>query len=115
MTRYFLDFIDYSQYIRRHIGQTNSSEKAVQHQAVIDVNRELAESKLLENIVNYRWEFRIGRHAFRTNHINVALVEFAETASLGSLGAVHFANLVTPEREDQLTFMFGDIARQRHR
>ena len=79
------------------------------------MNRELAESKLLKNIVDYRWKLRIGRHAFRANHVNIALVEFAETPGLGSLGAVHFANLVTPERENQLALMFGDVARQRHR
>ena len=49
------------------------------------------------------------------DHIDVALVEFAVTALLGTVGTPHGLNLVAFEGERQLALMLDDVAGERHR
>ena len=48
------------------------------------------------------------------DHIDVALVELAETPALRALAAIHALHLIAAEREREIVFMFGDVAGQRH-
>src|SRR3546814_10046820 len=66
--------------------------------------------------MHHRQDLGVEAHAQRVlaDHVDVALVELAETAALGALAAVHPLHLVAPEREGGVVFVFGDVARQRH-
>src|SRR3546814_6425040 len=55
------------------------------------------------------------RQRVLADHVDVALVELAETPALGALAAVHALHLVAAERERQLVLVLGHVARQRHR
>ena len=63
-----------------------------------------------------RQHFGVVTHAqaVLADHIDVALVELAETTALRTLAAVHALHLVATEREGQFVFVLGHVARQRH-
>ena len=67
--------------------------------------------------MDHRRHLGVVAHAERVlaDHVDVALVELAEAAALGALAAVHALDLVAAEREGQVVFVFGHVARQGHR
>src|SRR5439155_15861784 len=81
---------------------------------MIQSNREVIEAERDQSIARGGNQFSFDDHRSRAEHINIALIEFAEAAARGTIGAPDRLNLVTLEKLGQLRFVLRDDARQRH-
>src|SRR5581483_963265 len=88
-------------------------EDAGQYLSMIHPNREIVEAQRDQRIACRRDQFSFDDHRTRTQHINIALIEFAEASARGTIGAPDGLNLVTPEKLGQLVLILRDYARQR--
>ena len=95
---------------------TLAFEKAAQQLAVIELDGEFANRQPLEHRRDHRRHFGVEarRQRVLADHVDVALVELAETAALGTLAAIHALHLVAAEREGQVMLVLGHVAGQRH-
>src|SRR3546814_652554 len=92
-------------------------EEAAQQLAVVEPDGEFADRQRVEHRRDHRRDLGVmaRRQRVLADHVDVALVELAETPALGALAAVHALHLVAAERERQLVLVLGHVARQRHR
>ncbi len=98
------------------LDDAQALEEAAHQLAVVELHGEIADLQFREHRMNHRHHLGVKADAQRilAHHVDVALVELAETPALGALAAVHALDLVAAERERQFMFMFGHVARQRH-
>ncbi len=113
-----VELVDFAQHQRLQlaVGDALRLEEAAHQLAVVELDGEGADVELGEHGVDHRRDLGVEAHAQRVlaDHVDVALVELAETAALGALAAVDALHLVAAEREGQLVLVLGDVARQRH-
>src|SRR4029453_6819886 len=76
---------------------TGAIQRCREQLAVIQLDREVIESELLEDFADRRKHFRLDNGRSRSNGIDVALVELAKAAARGPVGAPHWLNLVSLE------------------
>ena len=91
-------------------------EIAAQQLAMVELDGEIADRQPFKHRRDDRRDLRIEarRQAVLADHIDVALVELAETAALGALATVDALHLVAPEREREVVLVLGHVSRQRH-
>jgi hypothetical protein len=84
---------------------------------MVELDGEFADRQRLEHRRDHRGDLGIvaRRQRILADHVDVALVELAEAAALRAFAAIHALHLVAAEREREFVFVFGDVARQRHR
>ena len=113
-----VEFVDLAQHQRLAfaLGNAQAFEEAAQQLAVVQLDGEIAHAQLGEHRVDDGGHLGVMAHAERVlaDHVDVALVELAEAAALGTLAPVHALDLVAPEREGQVVFVLGHVAGQRH-
>ncbi len=105
------------QHLALAVGDAQAFEEAAQQLAVVELHRERADAQLREHGMDHGRHFGVVAHrqGILADHVDVALVELAEAAALGALAAIDALHLVAAERKRQLMFVFGHVARQRHR
>src|SRR2546426_8492860 len=69
-------------------------ENAGQYLPMIYANDEIIESKSDQGIACRRDQFSFNHHGSRAEHVNIALIEFAEAPTRGTIGTPHRLNLV---------------------
>ncbi len=87
-----------------------------QNLPVVYPDDEPADADLRKDRLDYAGDFGIGQQAQRSvaDHVDVALVEFAEPPGLRPLAAPHLLDLIAAERKGEFGEMLGDVAGQRH-
>ncbi len=92
-------------------------EQPAHQHAVINPYLDRAHLKFLKDLVNDCYQFGIEawRHRILADHIDIALVTLTEASTLGAFAAINALHLIATEREVELVFVLGDIARQRYR
>jgi len=98
------------------LGHAQHLEEAAQQFAIVELHGEIADAQLGEHGVDDRQHFSVITDVQRilADHVDVALVELAETAPLRTFAAVDPLHLVAAEREGQLMFVLGHVSGQRH-
>jgi len=97
-------------------GHAQAFEETAHQLAVVQLDAEITDAQLGEHGVDDGQHFSVvaDAQAVLADHVDVALVELAEAATLGTLAAVHALRLVAAEREGQLVLVLGHVAGQRH-
>ena len=100
--------------IYRSSSRPQRPEETVQYLAVVQADRERSEIQLFKNMIDDRRHLRIviKRQRLLTDHIDIALVELAETALLRTFAAEDFAHLIPLEGECQIILVLGHITGQ---
>src|SRR6185437_14381057 len=98
------------------VDDAQALEIAAHQLAVVELDGERADRQLAEYAVDHRRNLGVvaNRQGILADHVDVALVELAETPALGALAAIHLLHLVTAEREAEVALVLGDVTRQRH-
>src|SRR5437867_11285480 len=97
------------------VPDTSTIAQSNQNLPMIYANDEIIESKSDQGITCRRDQFSFNHHGSRAEYVNIALIEFAEAATRGTIGTPHRLNLVAFEKFRQLVLILRNHARQRHR
>ena len=111
-----VQLVDRAHYLRGFLGHAADLIKAVQELSVVHSDREPVYAELCKSPVYYGGDLRLVQYIKLpvTDDIYVGLIEFPESASLGSLSAVYLADLIASERERELRTVLRHIPGQRH-
>ena len=104
------------QHLLLAIDDAEALEVAAHQLAVVELDGKRADRQFAEHAVDHRRDLGVVAHRQRVlaDHVDIALVELAETPALRALAAVHLLHLVAAEREAEVALMLGDVARERH-
>ena len=112
----FIDFVNRAHHIGGAVSQPEHFKKAVQNLPVIDTDLKTGQPQLGEGSVNNRRDFGLvdDIECAVPDDINIRLIKFAEAPALGTLAAVHLADLEAAEGEGQRTIVERDVFCQRY-
>ena len=82
-------------------GQVEFFEQAVEHQAIVDVNRELGEADRAQQFVDDECRFDVGHDAGRADRVEVTLHELAIATALRVLASPDGGNVIALEGRTQ--------------
>ena len=111
-----LQLVDGAHHVAGLLGQTEDSEEAVEHLAVVDADLEALKTERGERLVDDARHLGLvdDVQLAVADDVDVRLIELAETAALCAFTAVNLADLETAEREGQLAVVLGNILCQRY-
>ena len=100
----------------RGVGQTQAQVEALSQLAVIHTQLELGNRQLRQRINNNQRQSHVitERQLAVADHVNICLSELAGTTLLRTLTTPYLLNLVTREREIQVTGVLYHVAGERH-
>ena len=100
----------------RSISQTQAQVETLSQLAVIHTQLELRNRQLRQRINNNQRQGHVvtERQLAVANHVNISLSELAGTTLLRTLTTPHLLNLVTREREIQVTGVLHHVTGKRH-
>ena len=109
-----LHLVDGHRDVDHLVGVTDRFGNAVEDLAVVHLERH-AYSEFLEDALNDAHQFDFGRQAAAADNVDVALVEFAVTALLWTVGTPYRLYLIALEREDDIVLVLHHVACERDR
>src|SRR6266545_2861785 len=81
---------------------------------MIDANDKVIETQLRQRIGHRGAQLRFDHRRAGAERIDIALIELAEAAARGAIGAPHRLDLIPLEQPGQLALVLRDDARERH-
>jgi hypothetical protein len=96
-------------------GHARRLEQPGQQAPMIDPDDEVGEPEPLQHVRHRGTQLGFHHHRFRSDGVDVALIELAEPAARRPIGAPHRLNLIPLEEPRQLAPMLGHHPCQRHR
>ncbi len=113
-----VELVDLAQHQRLAlaVGDALGLEETPHQLAVVELDGEPADTQIAEDRVDHRQDLGVEADVQRilADHVDVALVELAEAATLGTLATVDPLDLIATERERQFVLVLGHVAGQRH-
>ena len=106
-----LELVDGHGDVRHLVCMADGFGYAVENLAVVHLQRD-ADAQRREDPLDDLHQLHLAQQRARADHVHVALVEFAVTPLLRTVGTPHGLHLVTLEREGQFALMLHDIARE---
>ena len=104
-----------AEYDGRLLQQVQFLQEAVEHFAIVDVDREIREPDGDEQVVDDQRCFNIRHNARRADGVEIALHELAVSATLRVLASPHRSDMITLERCPQLRRVLSGEPSQRDR
>jgi hypothetical protein len=113
-----VELVDLAQHQRLafRIRNTETFEETAHDPAIVDVDRERTDRQIGEHREDHRRQLGVetDRQVVLADHVDVGLVELAEAPALRAFATIHALDLVATEREREVVFVLGDVARQRY-
>src|SRR5690606_235717 len=110
----FIKLIDRHRHRHQQLGFIQYLGDARKNFPVVEFDSEILQSQEGESFVVDEYKFCLIEETFRTDNVDVALVEFAVTTALWPVGTPDRLNLKALKRQRDLMLVHDNVAGERH-